>query len=270
VQSLTTRRRDAGKLVDETDADDDADAEFSGDLLGECNRASSPNRTSSPPRPPPSPAASSVAPPNPKHANISTLNPAALPPSRPPSLNPPSSGCFAVFDGHVSAKAAKFARRRILPTLLSHGADAPGSPLETSCVAAFHALEEDFRRSVASPFSRCLPSGGGGAASKKGGGASRKNLKNAKKKTTTNPSGLTSDGVGGAQTTQKNLARNAHGGTTACVVFLQRRRGGVIPGYKGHHARRSDSVVAERVDLGAFSSSHRSPYDRVRVVHADP
>jgi hypothetical protein len=175
-----------------------------------------------------------------------------------------------VFDGHVSAKAAKFARRRILPTLLSHGADAPGSPLETSCVAAFHALEEDFRRSVASPFSRCLPSGGGGAASKKGGGASRKNLKNAKKKTTTNPSGLTSDGVGGAQTTQKNLARNAHGGTTACVVFLQRRRGGVIPGYKGHHARRSDSVVAERVDLGAFSSSHRSPYDRVRVVHADP
>ena len=167
-----------------------------------------------------------------------------------------------MFDGHVSAKAAKFARRRILPTLLSHGADAPGSPLETSCVAAFHALEEDFRRSVASPFSRCLPSGGGGAAS-------RKNLKNAKKKTTTtNPSGLTSDGVGGAQTTQKNLARNAHGGTTACVVFLQRRRGGVIPGYKGHHARRSDSVVAERVDLGAFSS-HWSPYDRVRVVHAD-
>lgn len=39
MQSLTTRRRDAGKLVDETDADDDADAEFSGDLLGECNRA---------------------------------------------------------------------------------------------------------------------------------------------------------------------------------------------------------------------------------------
>jgi hypothetical protein len=191
VQSLTTRRRDAGKLVDETDPDDDADAEFSGDLLG----------------------------------------------------------CFAVFDGHVRAKAAEFARRRILPTLLSHGADAPGSPLETSCVAAFHALEDDFRRSVASPFSRCLPS---------------------KKKTTTKPSGSTSDGVGGAQTTQKNLARNAHGGTTACVVFLQRRRGGVIPGYKGHHARRSDSVVAERVDLGAFSSSHRSPYDRVRVVHADP
>ena len=149
-----------------------------------------------------------------------------------------------MFDGHVSAKAAKFARRRILPTLLSHGADAPGSPLETSCVAAFHALEEDFRRSVASPFSRCLPSGGGGAAS-------RKNLKNVKKKT------------------QKNLARNAHGGTTACVVFLQRRRGGVIPGYKGHHARRSDSVVAERVDLGAFSS-HWSPYYRVRVVNADP
>lgn len=113
--------------------------------------------------------------------------------------------CFGVFDGHITSNASSHAKRTMLGTLIANGADAPSSPLETSCVAAFREVESSFARSQRSLFSACL-----------------------------NP-----------------RLSNSAGGTTACVVLLQRRRGGRIPGYKGHHTNAGPSKVADRVDVVA-------------------
>ena len=45
--------------------------------------------------------------------------------------------CFGVFDGHITSNASSHAKRTMLVALIANGADAPISPLETSCVAAF-------------------------------------------------------------------------------------------------------------------------------------
>jgi len=113
--------------------------------------------------------------------------------------------CFGVFDGHITSNASSHAKRTMLGALIANGADAPGSPLETSCVAAFREVESSFAKSQRSLFSACL-----------------------------NP-----------------RLSNSAGGTTACVVLLQRRTGGRIPGYKGHHTNAGPSKVADRVDVVA-------------------
>ena len=113
--------------------------------------------------------------------------------------------CFGVFDGHITSNASSHAKRTMLGALIANGADAPSSPLETSCVAAFREVESSFAKSQRSLFSACL-----------------------------NP-----------------RLSNSAGGTTACVVLLQRRRGGRIPGYKGHHTNAGPSKVADRVDVVA-------------------
>ena len=77
-------------------------------------------------------------------------------------------GCFAVFDGHVNASASSHCEQKMLGALLDAGADAPGSPLETACVAAFRAVERSFARSKRSPLlNLCLPAAG--AADVQGG-----------------------------------------------------------------------------------------------------
>ena len=96
----------------------------------------------------------------------------------------------------------------MIRALIDHGADAPGSPLETACVAAFKAVERTFERSSRGSFIGCL-------------------------------SGFAPP----------------EGGTTACLVLAQRRRGGGIPGYKAHHLRRnSPAVVQQRVDIVAANT----------------
>ena len=113
--------------------------------------------------------------------------------------------CFGVFDGHITSNASSHAKRTMLGALIANGADAPSSPLETSCVAAFREVESSFARSRRSLFAACL----------------------------------------------SPRLSNSAGGTTACVVLLQRRRGGRIPGYKGHHTNAGPSKVADRVDVVA-------------------
>ena len=75
--------------------------------------------------------------------------------------------CFAVFDGHITSNASSHAKRTMLEALIANGADAPTSPLETSCVAAFREVESSFARSTRAGCAACL---GGPSPSNSAGG----------------------------------------------------------------------------------------------------
>ena len=90
----------------------------------------------------------------------------------------------------------------MLSELIASGADAPSSPLETACIAAFKAVEKTFVKKIDKIERRRM-----------GGGAWRWLGKCA--------GGMNGDG---AATSASSSRSEPSGGTTACVVLVQRRR----------------------------------------------